>query len=69
LTIVDESGKSVRLTLWDKTAEEFDSSDSPIVACRGLRVSDFNGRSLSLSSAGTLKKNPDIPEAQRLRQW
>ncbi|KAG1471769.1 hypothetical protein G6F56_001933 [Rhizopus delemar] len=69
LTIVDESGKSVRLTLWDKTAEEFDSSNNPIVACRGLRVSDFNGRSLSLSASGILKRNPDIPEANKLRQW
>ncbi|ORE09798.1 replication factor-a protein [Rhizopus microsporus var. microsporus] len=69
LSIVDESGKSVRLTIWDKTAEEFDSNDSPIIACRGVRVSDFNGRSLSLSASGTLKTNPDIPETQRLRQW
>ncbi|KAI9254812.1 hypothetical protein BY458DRAFT_424423, partial [Sporodiniella umbellata] len=69
LTVGDESGKSVRLTLWDKIAEEFDSSNHPIIAVRGVRVSDFNGRSLSLSASGTLKVNPDIPETKKLRQW
>ncbi|CAO3686469.1 unnamed protein product [Umbelopsis ramanniana] len=69
LTIVDMSKKQVKLTLWDKQAESFDSAGSPIVACKGCRVSDFGGRSLSLLSSGTLKLNPDIPEAKQLRQW
>jgi replication factor A1 len=63
------SKKQVKLTLWDKQAESFDSAGSPIVACKGCRVSDFGGRSLSLLSSGTLKLNPDIPEAKALRQW
>ncbi|KAH8554654.1 putative replication factor-A protein 1 [Umbelopsis sp. PMI_123] len=69
LTIVDMSKKQVKLTLWDRQAESFDSTSYPVVACKGCRVSDFGGRSLSLLSSGTLKVNPDIPEAKQLRQW
>lgn len=69
LSVVDDSQKQVRLTLWGKTAEDFDSSGYPVVAFKGLRVNDFNGRSLSLSQAGTFKVNPDIPEKARLKHW
>lgn len=69
LNIVDESCKSVRLTLWDTVAEQFDSSNNPVIACKGARVSDFNGRSLSLGSGSSIKKNPDIPEANKLQKW
>lgn len=55
--------------MWDTQAEEFDSTGNPIIACKGCRVNDFGGRSLSLSSAGTLKVNMEIPETQRLRKW
>jgi replication factor A1 len=69
ISIVDDSFKSVRLTLWDIQAEQFDSSNNPIIACKGCRVNDFGGRSLSLSSSGSLKVNLEIPEAQKLRKW
>ncbi|KAG2184694.1 hypothetical protein INT43_000607 [Umbelopsis isabellina] len=69
LTIVDKSQKQIKLTLWDRQAESFDSSNNPIIACKGCRVGDFGGRSLSLLSSGSLKVNPDIPEANELRQW
>lgn len=69
LTIADDSGMSIKMTLWDSLAEEFDSSGNPIVACKGVRVGDFNGRNLSLSSNSSMKINPDIPEAQYLRKW
>ncbi|KAI9314631.1 hypothetical protein BX666DRAFT_1968809 [Dichotomocladium elegans] len=69
LVCVDDSEKQIRLTLWEKIAEDFDSTGNPVVAFKGLRVSEFNGRSLSLAMGGTLKVNPDIPEAGRLRHW
>ncbi|KAG2205081.1 hypothetical protein INT47_002175 [Mucor saturninus] len=69
LTIVDESCKSVRMTLWDTVAEQFDSSNNPVIACKGVRVNDFNGRTLSLGGGGSIKKNPDLPEAHKLRKW
>jgi replication factor A1 len=69
LSLVDETQKQIRLTLWDRTADTFDASGTPTVACKGVRVNDFNGRSLSLSSSGLIKKNPDIPEAKKMQQW
>ncbi|KAI8136441.1 replication factor-A protein [Fennellomyces sp. T-0311] len=69
LMLVDDSLKQIKLTLWDKAAEEFESSGSPVCAFRGLRVSDFGGRSLSLGGGGTVKINPDIPEANKLKHW
>ncbi|CAO3636360.1 unnamed protein product [Mucor hiemalis] len=69
ITIVDDSNKSVRLTLWDTAAEEFDSNGTPVLACKGARVGDFNGRTLSLGGNSTFKRNPEIPEAQNLQKW
>ncbi|ORX64153.1 replication factor-a protein [Basidiobolus meristosporus CBS 931.73] len=69
LTLVDTSEFSVRLTLWGKQAESFDASSTPIIAFKGVRVSDFNGRSLSMYSSSSMMIDPDIPEAHRLRGW
>jgi replication factor A1 len=69
LTIVDDSGYSVRVTLWGKTASGFDAPLESVVAFKGVRVSDFGGRSLSLLSSGTMAVNPDIAEAHRLKGW
>ncbi|ORZ17202.1 hypothetical protein BCR42DRAFT_374342 [Absidia repens] len=69
LAIVDETQKQIRVTLWDRMAESFDATGTPIVAFKGLRVNDFNGRSLSLSSSGSVKRDPTFPEAQKLEQW
>jgi len=40
-----------------------------IIACKGLRVGDFHGRSLSTSFSSSLEENPDLPEARALRAW
>ncbi|KAK4519047.1 uncharacterized protein ATC70_009275 [Mucor velutinosus] len=69
LTLADDSLKTIRLTLWGSQAEQFDATGSPVIACKGVRVNDFSGRSLSLSASATCKINPDIPEAKRLQQW
>lgn len=69
LTLVDDTGYSVRVTIWGKTATEFDASPESIVAFKGTRVSLFGGRSLSLLSSGTMSIDPDIPEAHRLKGW
>lgn len=69
LTLVDDSNYSVRLTIWGKTANQFDVPVNSVVAFKGLKVSDFGGRSLSLLSSGSLAANPDIPQAHRLRGW
>jgi replication factor A1 len=69
LQLVDDSGFSVRLTIWGKTAVGFDAPIDSVVAFKGTKVGDFGGRSLSLLSSGTMAINPDINEAHRLKGW
>lgn len=69
LTLVDNTGYSVRLTVWGNIAKEFDSVPESVVAFKGVKVSDFNGRSLSLLSSGSMTVDPDIEDAHKLKGW
>lgn len=69
LAIVDDTGYSVRVTIWGKTANSFDANPESVIAFRGTKVSDFGGKSLSLLSSGTMTIDPDIPDAHRLKGW
>lgn len=69
LTLADDSQTSVRLTIWGKTAESFEAPLESIIAFKGVKVSDFGGRSLSLLSSGSMMVDPDIDEAHKLRGW
>ncbi len=69
LTLVDKTGYSVRLTIWGKTAASFDMEPESVVAFKGVKVSDFGGRSLSLLSSGSMTANPDMDEAYSLKGW
>lgn len=68
LTVEDDSGAEVRLTMWGDTASTAQSKfgNSPIVAFKRARVSDYGGRTLS---GGSFEVNPNIPQAQHLKQW
>ncbi|XP_035220738.1 replication protein A 70 kDa DNA-binding subunit-like [Stegodyphus dumicola] len=69
IRLVDRSNKEVSLTLWGTDAEKFDGSMNPVVAVKGARVSDYNGRSLSVTMSSVLQINPDIKEAHMLKGW
>lgn len=69
LTLVDNTGYSVRLTVWGKTAMTFDTNPDSVIAFKGVKVSDFGGRSLSLLSSGSMTVEPDIDEAHKLKGW
>lgn len=70
ITLLDTSGCSIRVTLWGAQAEQFhDAGNYPIMAIRGARVSDYNGRTLSTLSSSTIVMNPDMREAHELRGW
>ncbi|KAF9887566.1 Replication factor A protein 1 [Aspergillus nanangensis] len=69
LTLVDNTGFSVRLTVWGSTALDFNIPPEAVVAFKGVKVSDFGGRSLSLLSSGSMTADPDIEEAHKLRGW
>ncbi|MCJ1429364.1 Replication factor A protein 1 [Sticta canariensis] len=69
LTLVDNTGFSVRLTIWGNTATNFDAALESVIAFKGVKVSDFGGRSLSLLSSGSMAVHPDIDESHRLKGW
>ncbi|KAG0164366.1 Replication factor A protein 1 [Apophysomyces sp. BC1015] len=69
IMLVDETMRKIRFALWDESATTIDLSGEPVLACKGVRVNDFNGRSLSLALDGTVAINPDIVEAHKLKQW
>ncbi|XP_029671382.1 replication protein A 70 kDa DNA-binding subunit-like [Formica exsecta] len=70
VNIVDDSNAMVCVTLWGKQAEDFDGSNNPIVAIKGARIGEFNGgKNLSLLNSSILEKDPDLPEAHKLRGW
>ncbi|EEH16301.1 hypothetical protein PABG_06388 [Paracoccidioides brasiliensis Pb03] len=69
LTLVDNTGYSVRLTVWGNAAKDFDSMPESVVAFKGVKVSDFGGRSLSLLSSGSMTVDPDIEDAHKLKGW
>ncbi|TFK30066.1 replication factor-A protein 1 [Coprinopsis marcescibilis] len=69
LVLVDKSNYSVRMTLWGKQAEQYHADDKAVIAFKGVRVGDFGGRSLSMSSSSAMQINPDIEECFALRGW
>jgi replication factor A1 len=69
LTLVDNTGFSVRLTIWGTTATSFDAAPESVIAFKGVKVSDFGGRTLSLLSSGSMSVDPDIEEAHKLKGW
>ncbi|KII70136.1 Replication protein A 70 kDa DNA-binding subunit [Thelohanellus kitauei] len=70
LTIVDDSGYSIMLTLWaEKAAAAGDYELHSALAVKGAKISDFHGYSLSTTIATDLEHNPDIPEAKKLLSW
>ena len=69
LTICDQSQFQIRLTIWGNSATNFEITEGSVVAFKGVKVSDFNGRSLSLLSSGSMAADPQIDEAYRLKGW
>lgn len=69
LTLIDNTGFNVRLTIWGNSAQSFDAQPQSIIAFKGVKVSDFGGRSLSLLSSGSMTVDPDIDQAHKLKGW
>ncbi|XP_015606859.1 replication protein A 70 kDa DNA-binding subunit [Cephus cinctus] len=68
--LVDESNLSVTLTLWGTQAIDFDGSNNPVLAIKGVRIGEFNGgKNLSLLGSSNMTIEPDLPEAHKLRGW
>lgn len=69
ITIVDDSGYSISIGLWNQQAIDFNLPEGSVVAVKGARVTDFGGKSLSMGFNSTLHANPEIPEAYSIKGW
>lgn len=69
ITLVDDTGFSVRCTIWGATATNFNTELDKVIAIKGAKVSDFNGRSLSMFNSSSLMVDPEIPEGFALQGW
>lgn len=63
----------VELTCWGEKAEEMSDElldTHPVIAVKGVKVSEFGGRTLNSSFNSTFHINPaKLPEADMLRVW
>jgi replication factor A1 len=72
VTLVDNSdgARSVRVTLWRDLATTVALQVGDVVACKAMRVGDFQGKSLSSVNASQVIPSPaEVPEAVALKAW
>ncbi|KAK1436493.1 hypothetical protein QVD17_02273 [Tagetes erecta] len=75
ITIADDTKKTVVVSLWGALATDLGQklldivNESPVVAIKSLRVSDFQGVSLSTVSKSIVEINPNSPDSQKLKSW
>ena len=71
LTLVDDSGASITVTLWGEIAQIPDSQyqNNPSCLIKGARLGDYGGRSLSTYDSTILLFNSEMPEASALIEW
>nr|XP_043636606.1 replication protein A 70 kDa DNA-binding subunit B [Erigeron canadensis] len=75
IVIADDTKKTVVVSLWNTLATDLGqklldmADESPIVAIKSLRVSDFQGVSLSTLNKSIIEINPDSPDSQKLKSW
>ena len=70
LSLLDRSGSQIQVTLWGEHAQtSTDQLEKAVVALKGVRLTDFNSRSLSTNRSSKVEVNPDINEAHQIRGW
>lgn len=77
LQLKDMSGRSVEVTLWGNLCNAegqrlqslCDSGVFPVLAVKGCRVNDFNGKAVGTISTSQLFIEPDREEAREMREW
>lgn len=60
---------SVKLTLWDDKAENFEPQVGDLIAVTKCRKGSFGGVSVSARSNSEIVGNPDVPGAQDMVHW
>eukprot|EP00055_Hartaetosiga_balthica_P006628 m.21174 g.21174 ORF g.21174 m.21174 type:complete len:599 (-) comp5330_c0_seq1:2074-3870(-) len=72
VVLLDKDSVTLNCTFWGEDAEKFEENggeEGCVVAIKGGRLSDFNGRSLSVGRNSGVFFNIDLPEAHTLKGW
>jgi len=72
LHVCDASGYCLEIGIWGEqgsSLNEADFANNPVVALKGVRVQEYNGRTGSLTHSGTIVPGFDSREAKALRTW
>ncbi|CAH8313010.1 unnamed protein product [Eruca vesicaria subsp. sativa] len=77
LQLKDMSGRSVEVTMWGNLCNAegqqlqslCDSGEFPVLTVKGARISEFNGKAVSTIGSSQLFVEPDLVEAQKLKEW
>ena len=72
LELADDSGKAIEITLWGAVAASFpdlDASSNEVVAFKGMRVSEWNTRSLGAGHSTVFEVSPELEVTTRLKEW
>ncbi|RLN66744.1 hypothetical protein BBJ29_000068 [Phytophthora kernoviae] len=70
ISLVDDSNAEIKCTMWNERAQEDCSAWlNQVVAIKGCRVSEYNGRSIGTLMSSSFALNPTIPEAGHLLNW
>lgn len=68
--IVDDSNKSISLTLWNDSATKFEADNNPVILVTKARKTEFNGTvSITTGQASAVELNPKIDRSKELELW
>jgi len=68
-TLSDDSGNSIEVTLWGGQATDFPEGGEPVVAIKGLRVTEWNQKSLNTMRGSVVEVAPTLDATTRLQSW
>lgn len=70
ITIADETGASIAVTVWGELCQSLSAKPGMIVAFKQCRVSDYNGKSLNASSSPSdIVLNASHPRTAQIKKW
>jgi len=72
ITVVDDTAKSIDLTLWGENAKLPDSNfeGKPVVGFKNILLKDFNGSRVGGTvDTSVVMFKPEVPEAKRIQDW
>uniref|UniRef100_A0A6B2L3J5 Replication protein A subunit n=1 Tax=Arcella intermedia TaxID=1963864 RepID=A0A6B2L3J5_9EUKA len=69
VTLLDDTGASIDLTLWGETAKNFAVDGGTVLFIKNVKVSEFSGKSLTASRNTRIELEPAVPRVGELKNW